>query len=106
MTESRNADAQVVSKVRQEVDDLLDVGLVGLYEFVLILRGVAPNLSDRELRSYAEEVLGGLLDSGRVRLVRDEWASEEPPVEATGVVPAERDWQDPPEARYLAVERY
>ncbi len=103
MNPNADLDQRLVATTRREVEDLLRVGLVGLYEFIQILRGEAPSLSDQESRRYASEVLDQLLTSGRARLVRDRWAGSEPPVDASGLLPAESDWQDPPDETYLAV---
>jgi hypothetical protein len=61
----------------QEVDDYLDAGPVGLYEFVWILNGHNVEASPGELRMYAKRALETALETQRGRLV-DADASNHP----------------------------
>jgi hypothetical protein len=90
----------------QEVSDLLDSSSVGLYEFIWLLRGAYPEVPDAQLRSWAEQALGRLLDEGGGHLVLQKWPSEE----AIGAAPPHPgtpgDWSDPAQDRpYVALTR-
>jgi hypothetical protein len=105
MTTNGQLKSTYLNYLRREVEDLLDVGRVGLYEFIEILRGEAPELSTDQLEAYATAVLNQLLADGDVRLVWEVWAKDVPQEDATGTTPTRRDWAGPPEERYLAIDR-
>jgi hypothetical protein len=104
MIEQGGLNPRLLDYLQREVEDLLDAGVVGLYEFPQILRGEAPDMPDPEVHAHASAVLDRLLASGRTRLVWDRWADSQPPVDAGSAAPQERDWQAPPDERYLAVD--
>jgi hypothetical protein len=86
----------------QEVEDLLGVGNVGLYEFLWLLRPKYPNLNDRELRSYAAQALDRLLQEERGSLVWLIWPHDEVeqgPIEED----SEQIWSDPGDGPYRAL---
>lgn len=101
MTDKAPLDPRVHSYLRQEIEDLLDAGLVGLYELPQFIPETVP---EGQRIPYAAAVLAELINGRRARLVWARWASGEPPVEASEVVPTDRDWAYPPEERYLALE--
>lgn len=53
----------------QEVSDLLETSSVGLYEFIWILRGKYPDVSEEELRSWAANALWRLLEGNQSRVL-------------------------------------
>jgi hypothetical protein len=57
----------------QEVDDLLDQGPVGLYQFVWGLRGTSFGLSDDEAIRLAIPVAARLVRSGRAAIYAVSW---------------------------------
>ena len=104
MINESQLDPAVTLALRGEVEDMLDAGRVGLYEFVQFIPEHAGLSPEDELR-HARAVLEELLTSGQVRLVWDFWSGDRPPEDATGVVPTQRDFEDPPQDRFLAVVR-
>jgi|HubBroStandDraft_1064217.scaffolds.fasta_scaffold1813481_1 hypothetical protein len=90
----------------QEVNDLLDVSSVGLYEFIWLLRGEYPDAPEAQLRSWAEEALGRLLDDNQGHLVSQIWPSEDPIGAAPGHPDTANDWSEPTADRpYVAITR-
>jgi hypothetical protein len=90
----------------QEVMDLLDAASVGLYEFIWLLRGAYPDMSDAELRVHAGEALERLQKEGAGRLVWLTWPSEDVVARSAAVGPEPRDWRDPSDGEpYLAFAR-
>lgn len=91
----------------QEVTDLLGTSSVGLYEFVWILRGQYPDAGEGEIRSWASNALGRLLQESDVRLVLLQWPSEEE-IDPGGRIQdlSSVDWADPSRGKpYLAIRR-
>lgn len=90
----------------REVDDLLDVSSVGLYEFFWLLRGAYPELGSKERLEVAGAALANLRSDGRSGLAWLSWPAEEP---VTGDVPTQprvQDWDDPRAGQpYLALTR-
>ena len=90
----------------QEVNDLLDVSSVGLYEFLELLNDPDQELSVGERREVARRALERILSGGSVELHWMRW----PDSDNLGVVlPAELPadpWRGPDEdGRYLALDR-
>jgi hypothetical protein len=79
----------------QEINDLLDVGDVGLYEFIWTLRSDFPEASELENRADAEAALKRILDGGDRRLIWRIWASNEPVVGMPSPSHDPKDWADP-----------
>lgn len=96
-------DHELVDYMRREVLDLLDAGRVGLYEFIGIGRGHAPELSDAVLRVHARAALSQLLVSADARLAWQVWGQPDRVAPADDAVPGDEDWSDPTDAPYLAV---
>lgn len=61
----------------REVSDLLESSTVGLYEFVGIVRGAFPDMSDDEARRWSADAVKQLLEQGRGRLVLLRWPSDD-----------------------------
>jgi hypothetical protein len=89
----------------QEVDSLLDMSNVGLYEFLWMQRGRNPNTGEDEMRRHAEDALRLLLAAGRGRLVWLKWPDQQPVDEPPISEPGAHDWEDPNEGPYLALTR-
>lgn len=90
----------------REVADLLDAGSVGLYEFLWILRGAVPDMSDETACSTAGQALERLLREGAGRLVWLTWPSDDVVERSVETTPGPDDWRDPSAGRpYLAVAR-
>jgi hypothetical protein len=66
--------ADPVQMLIQEVDDLLDAGEVGLYEFLWILNGEKVAGSEDDHRHLARQALDHLLEEKRGRLISLVWA--------------------------------
>ncbi|PZS17247.1 MAG: hypothetical protein DLM57_08825 [Pseudonocardiales bacterium] len=97
--------ADLVEWLVQEVEDLLDVSAVGLYEFVWLQRGRDANAGEGEMRRHAAQALGRLLQDNRVHLVWLRWPSAEP-VEGPAIGnPGPSDWDDVGSGPYLALKR-
>ncbi|MGH4002294.1 MAG: hypothetical protein ACRDTJ_33045 [Pseudonocardiaceae bacterium] len=90
----------------QEVTDLLDASSVGLYEFMLLLRGAYPERSESELRFYAANALKRLRETGCGDLVSLKWPAEDVVQKAIPEEPQPADWESPDEGgEYLAIAR-
>jgi hypothetical protein len=64
---------ETVNWLVQEIQDLLDVSSVGLYEFMCMLNTPDQRLSDAERKSQAEKALRRLLAEPGVELVQLRW---------------------------------
>lgn len=88
-----------------EVDELLQAGDVGLYEFVWILNAV-PELTQSEREAIALDAVGHMLASGRAVLIWKRWDepkfvdSRTPSLDDVGP----EAWQAPTAAPYLAID--
>ena len=95
-----------VAWLAQEVEDLLDAGEVGLYEFVESLRERYPDTDLVQLRPIARAALTELLRDPSIKLGWYQWATGKPPVPAaeTDIGPTTFDeiGDDP----YLGIERF
>jgi hypothetical protein len=90
----------------REVSDLLETSSVGLYEFIWILRGKYPDVSEEELRSWAADALRGLLAEHRGRLVLLQWPSEDVVGSGSAQGLSNADWNDPVKGKpYVAITR-
>ena len=98
---------EIVSWLKSEVRDLLDVSTVGLYEFVWLLRGRQPCVSGDAARPIAERALDELLAEGQGRLVLLIWPSQDS--EGSNIEPEALrvdDWDDPCQGKpYVALAR-
>lgn len=88
----------------QEVDDLLQAGPVGLYEFIEILKGEKVEGSPDEHREYARRALQLLLENGRGRLVSLVWAQPEATTDLTRPVAA-NDFDGLQDDPYVGISR-
>lgn len=89
-----------------EVEQLLSVGSVGLYEFVWLLRSAVPEASDSERRDLAREAVRRLLEQGGNRLVFLEWPREAVTGEARFEELRDSAWDDPTHGQpYIAIVR-
>lgn len=62
----------------QEVNDLLDVGSVGLYELLELLRsGEFQSISDDEARAISREVAAGLVMQGKASICLLRWPKDD-----------------------------
>jgi hypothetical protein len=94
-----------VERLLAEIDDLLDVSSVGLYEFIWILRTTYPGTQEKQLRQWARDALAQLIASGEVRLVLLQWPSQDP-VGVPSTEITDGDWADPQAGvPYVAVDR-
>ena len=92
--------------VVQEVVDLLDTASVGLYEFIWLLRGTYPEMSEAEIRVHADQALKRLQEEGAGRLVWLMWPEEDVVTGLPVVEPEFNDWRDPTSGEpYLAFSR-
>ena len=93
-----------VDRVLQEVDEMLDAGQVGLYEFLEVLRGDFPELSEQDCLAIAKAAWARI--EGRDRLVWLVWPSFDPvPGPATAGEQREH-WETPRGGvPYPAIER-
>lgn len=94
---------EVVDRLVDEVLDYFEVGPVGLYEFIWILRSDPPSLPEGELRAHAQAALDRLLGEGRARLVWHLWGTVDYEREATPEEVDEHAWKDPTDKPYLAL---
>jgi hypothetical protein len=89
-----------------EVEDLLDAGAVGLYEFIWLLRGVSPGSADAELKPTAIEALNRIRDRTAGELVWLVWPNADALNRPLITSPAPTDWDDPQDGTpYLALRR-
>jgi len=96
----------VSSWLVQEVSDLLETSSVGLYEFIWILRGKYPDVSEQELRSWAANALWRLLEDHRGRLVQLQWPSEDVVGPGSAEELSNVAWNDPLKGKsYVAITR-
>ncbi|HEY1972550.1 MAG TPA: hypothetical protein VGH89_31675 [Pseudonocardia sp.] len=61
----------------QEVEELLGVGSVGLYEFMQLLNGDEFDLSEADRKAVAVAVLRQIIESGRAKLYEIKWPKDE-----------------------------
>jgi hypothetical protein len=59
----------------QEIEDLLDAGPVGLYEFIWGLNGTSYGLSAAEAIELSRKVARQFINSGRAEIFAVEWPS-------------------------------
>jgi hypothetical protein len=88
----------------QEVDDLLEAGPVGLYEFMEILKGEDVEGSRDQHRKYAAQALQILLDRGRGRPVSLVWAQPDAMTDLTRPIEA-RDFDELGDDPYAGISR-
>ncbi|MGH4022281.1 MAG: hypothetical protein ACRDT0_24210 [Pseudonocardiaceae bacterium] len=91
--------------LKQELlDQVTDVGPLGVYELVWSLRGQENTLTDAERVALAKQVARGVLGSGTVVLCRLRWPSNDPISSSlTFDDVTEADWLDiPPSGEYPA----
>lgn len=102
MTKADNPETRLAG----EIEDLLDAGSVGLYEFIWQARSSLPTASDEERRQYARTALGDLLARDNIRLILLAWPKAEVVGEASiDHLPADA-WEDPVEGKpYVAITR-
>ena len=90
----------------REVVDLLEVSSVGLYEFVWLLRGRYPNMSQAESHARAAEALQRLLARQEGLLIWQTWPAECAVMGPSVDAPGPGDWRDPRDGvPYLALAR-
>jgi hypothetical protein len=91
--------------LRAEVLDLLDVGTVGAFELIWLLRGQYPELGAQARIELAQAVLDQLRSEGTVRLVRLFWPYAIAPSRVEPDTVASEDWNDPQDGvPYLALD--
>jgi hypothetical protein len=97
---------ELAAWLRQEVEGLLDVSDVGLYELIWLLRGRHPEMPDGEAKALANVCLQQLLSDRVGCLVRLVWPSHEPIDDADpGPLPVDA-FDDPQEGiPYFALVR-
>ena len=88
-----------------EVSDDLDVGRVGLYEFIWTLRTKYPDASLPVMRSVAQAALAQLTTNDEVRVVRLTWPDATPLGAVSAGDVRDADWDDITEGSYLGVVR-
>lgn len=97
----------VVAALVQEIHDLLDVGRVGLYEFMWELNTSQSWLSIDERRAVARQALDQILADPAVRLIWERWADPEAGVRTASIedvgIEAWNDIGD--DGLYLAINR-
>ena len=87
-----------------EIDESLDAGPVGLYEFVWTLRGRSPDASTAELKTTSATALERLRARRQLQLVYLQWPQSAPMESAAWVDIDSAAWDDiGPTGRYLAV---
>jgi hypothetical protein len=88
----------------REVRDILSSSSVGLYEFIWILRTIAPDLRDEERIRMAERVLNRLVGDSSYHLVLLRWPSEQT-IEVCGMSDVSSEsWGDPTlDSPYIAL---
>ena len=91
--------------LKQELlEEVTDVGPLGVYELVWSLRGRENSLTDPERVTLAKQVAREVLSSGRVTLYRLRWPSNNPISHVLTLDDVtEADWLDiPPSGEYPA----
>jgi hypothetical protein len=91
--------------LRQEVDDLLDVGPVGVYELLWTLNGSTYTLTADQARDVARRVAHELVESGAARLYRMRWPRAEPRTAPLPVAMLDDDqnWEFTDDGGYMAM---
>jgi len=90
----------------REVDDLLSVGSVGLYEFMQLLSGDEFDLSESDRKAVAIEVTREIIHSGRAKLYEVKWPKDEVlagPFEAEFIDTLSATFPSAPTEHYLAL---
>lgn len=98
-----STDEDLVEYIQREVDELLGAGPVGLYEFVDIALGRAPEMSRDDRRKHAEVALRRLRADPDIKLAWDVWAQSRAAVPAGDIEPTAADWDPPTDEPYLTV---
>lgn len=98
---SRATDTNELKKLlKQELlDEVIDVGPLGVYELVWSLRGRENSLTDPERVALAKQVAREVVDAGSVTLYKLRWPSTDPisePLALDDVTDA--DWLDIPQS--------
>jgi len=88
----------------QDVDDYLDAGHVGLYEFLWILNGEKVPGSREEHLQIAQKALEHLVENKRGRLISVMWAQPGTEKDLDRDVRPE-DFNDPQDGPYVAITR-
>lgn len=63
--------------ITQEIQDLLDEGPVGLYEFVWVLNGTSYGLSTAKAIELSRRVVRKFIDSGQAEIFAVQWPTFE-----------------------------
>ena len=95
MTTQKSAEL-LVKRLVSEIEQLLDMGPVGLYEFIWILR-MWPEAQDA-VHSIAFDSLKELLGRPQCKLTWDKWATHKPvraEVRSIETIPADELWREP-----------
>jgi hypothetical protein len=96
----------IVGWLVSEINDLLDVSSVGLYEFIWLLRSGQPGIDDDERQVIASRALRQLFSSEPVKLILLTWPNADSEGEVSLKAVSSSDWDDPPENRpYVALIR-
>jgi hypothetical protein len=69
------SDVDAEAWLTQEVQDLLEQGTVGLYEFIWGLRGASFDVPDEEAIRLSTRVAAELVRSGKARIFAVSWPS-------------------------------
>ncbi len=89
-----------------EVNDLLNVSNVGLYEFLWLLRGRQPTIEETDMSRIASDALNQLLMEKSVKLILLTWANQDSEGDFDISKLSASDWNDPSsDAQYVAVAR-
>jgi nitrogen fixation-related uncharacterized protein len=95
-----------VKWLSSEVRDFLDVGAVGLYEFIWALRSGQPGVKADDRTAIAESALRQLLVSEPARLILLTWPHLGSGGDVELAAVRASDWDDPPEdGTYVALKR-
>ena len=92
--------------LRQEVDDLLEVGSVGLYELVWLLNGAEFTLTDSGKKSIANRVANSIISDGQAKVYELAWPTNDVingPVNLASRITISDAWPSEPSERYLAL---
>lgn len=93
---TKSSSEQLVKRLVTEVEQLLDAGPVGLYEFIWILR-MWPEAKNA-VHSIAFESLGELLSRPECKLKWDKWPTQKPlraELRRIEAIPADQLWREP-----------
>lgn len=89
----------------EEIDESLDAGPVGLYEFIWTLRGRYPDAALEAMKQVARPALDATLEDDAVKLGWYEWPPRDPIRPASAADLDDHAFDDIGDGPYLGIER-